>query len=210
MDASNGAPITALVFDFGKVITRDQDKEKAAQMAEILGTDPDSFSKAYYGERGQYDRGSFGSAEYWARIASRLGRSLSPSETELLVELDMSSWFVINAETTDFIASVRPKVARMVLLSNIPHDGSRKLRTGGYSWISHFDELVLSCEHGVIKPEPAIYDICIGAARRPAAECILIDDIEANVEGARAAGMRGHVFTDVPSLRKRLESEHGL
>lgn len=206
-NAPDRTPVTTLVFDFGRVITRDQDSGKAAEMAVILGADREQFTSAYYGERGHYDRGTFGSAEYWSMIASRLGKTLEVDDVARLVELDMSSWFIINAETTDFIASMRSKVARIVLLSNIPDDGSRKLRTGGYPWIAHFDELVLSCEHKVIKPEPAIYELCIRAAGRPAGECVLIDDIEANIEGARKAGMHGHVFTDITSLRQSIEEK---
>ncbi len=199
--------LTTLVFDFGRVITRDQDPVLAGEMAAILGAGKEEFSRAYYGERSHYDRDSLGSIEYWTAIASRFGRTIGASDIARLVDLDMSSWFVINAETTDFIAAMRPKVARMVLLSNIPEDGARKLRGTGYPWIAHFDELVLSYEHKVIKPEAAIYDICLRAAGRPAGECMLIDDVEANIEAARAAGMHGHVFRDVESLRRTLESE---
>jgi putative hydrolase of the HAD superfamily len=200
------AKLTTLVFDFGRVITRDQDPVLAAEIAAILGAGKDEFSRAYFGERNRYDRDSIGSLEYWTRIASKLGRALSASDIARLVDMDLTSWFVINAETTDLIAALRPKVARMVLLSNIPEDGSRKLRGGGYPWLAHFDELVLSCEHKVIKPEAAIYDICIRAAARPAGDCMLIDDIAANIEGARAAGMHGHLFRDAASLARALDS----
>ena len=52
------------------------------------------------------------------------------------------------------------------------------------------DALVYSHEVGCMKPDPAIYHIVcerLGVAPRDA---LLLDDVQANVDGARAAGMQ--------------------
>jgi hypothetical protein len=36
---------------------------------------------------------------------------------------------------------------------------------------------------------------------------LFVDDRKINVDGAEAAGMRGHLFTGAEDLRKRLEAE---
>jgi HAD superfamily hydrolase (TIGR01509 family) len=53
---------------------------------------------------------------------------------------------------------------------------------------------VLSHEVGVSKPDPAIYRHCEQRAGARAEECVFIDDIPANVEGARQCGWRGIVY----------------
>lgn len=62
--------------------------------------------------------------------------------------------------------------------------------------------LGLSCRIGHAKPEADAYRWCLermGAA----GEVLFVDDNRSNVEAARALGLRGHVFTSVPELRRR-------
>lgn len=62
----------------------------------------------------------------------------------------------------------------------------------------------VSCRTGVRKPEPAAY---LGAARalgRYPAQCLVVDDRPANVEGARRSGMPAILFEGAGSLREEL------
>ncbi len=63
---------------------------------------------------------------------------------------------------------------------------------------------VLSCSVGARKPEKAIYEAAVRAAGVPAERCLFIDDLEENVRGARAAGMRALRFKSAAQLRREL------
>ncbi len=70
-----------------------------------------------------------------------------------------------------------------------------------------FDAVVNSSVLGAAKPSPEFYAAACQAVRRPPASCLLVDDIERNVAGARAAGLYGHRWTgaaDIPYLRAAL------
>jgi putative hydrolase of the HAD superfamily len=54
-----------------------------------------------------------------------------------------------------------------------------------------FDAVVLSGREGVRKPEREIYRLAAGRVGEDPASCIFVDDIAANVEGARNVGMTG-------------------
>ena len=59
------------------------------------------------------------------------------------------------------------------------------------------DDLVLSAEVGVEKPDAAIYRLALARLGDPdPAECLFVDDRPENVEGARAVGIRAHLHTD--------------
>lgn len=73
--------------------------------------------------------------------------------------------------------------------------------------VAHMRDVVVSAEQGVMKPERAIYDILLSRIGRPAREVAFVDDVAANVEGARAAGMRGHRFTGAAGLEAFLLDE---
>jgi len=58
------------------------------------------------------------------------------------------------------------------------------------------DGQVISSEEKVIKPEPAIYQRLFDKFNLKPEECIFADDRAENIEGGRALGMEGIVFTD--------------
>ena len=60
--------------------------------------------------------------------------------------------------------------------------------------LDHFDHFVYSHEARFLKPDRGFFEACVQAAGVPAGSCLFIDDLEANVEGAREAGLRGIVY----------------
>jgi putative hydrolase of the HAD superfamily len=67
-----------------------------------------------------------------------------------------------------------------------------------------FGHLVLSYEAGHLKPSPEIYLAALERCGEPAQSCLFIDDLEVNVEGARAVGMQGIVFRSPEKLARDL------
>lgn len=60
---------------------------------------------------------------------------------------------------------------------------------------------------GVRKPAAAFYERLLGEIRHRPEHCLLVDDRGENCAGARAVGMRAHLFTGVSGLRARLRGE---
>ena len=89
------------------------------------------------------------------------------------------------------------------LLSNSPSGFLRGLlQTHGLE--SYFDEIVISSEVGLIKPDPAIFQHMLERLQVAPNEAVFIDDNPANVAGAEAVGITGITYTDVTSLREAL------
>ena len=67
------------------------------------------------------------------------------------------------------------------------------------------------CRRHCIKPEPAIYRRLFEKFGIRPEESFFIDDVQANIDGARACGMDGYCFADgdVGWLKKRLEEVTG-
>ena len=53
---------------------------------------------------------------------------------------------------------------------------------------------VVSCEEGVVKPEPEIYRRLLGRYGLDPAQTLFIDDRPANIAAAAALGIRGQLF----------------
>src|SRR5690349_10012295 len=72
--------------------------------------------------------------------------------------------------------------------------------------LERFDHLVLSCEVGLVKPEPAIYQEALRHAGCAPQEAAFFDDVPAYVEAASAVGLRGHVFTTAAAFDAQLRA----
>lgn len=69
---------------------------------------------------------------------------------------------------------------------------------------NRFRDAVVSGEERVIKPDPAIYRVCLDRNGLRADDCIFIDDVERNVAAAAAIGIDAIRFTGPEALRAAL------
>src|SRR5690606_10713487 len=69
-----------------------------------------------------------------------------------------------------------------------------------------FDTVVLSSSVGMIKPSVEIYHHTAQRLGVEPDECVMIDDIPKNVEGANNAGMQGVLFTSNHQLEMDIRS----
>ena len=70
-----------------------------------------------------------------------------------------------------------------------------------------FDEYVLSFEVGFLKPHPKIYEEALNKAKIPAGECVFIDDLEDNIDGARKVGLDTILYQPNTNLEAELKDK---
>lgn len=203
--------ITTVIFDCGSVITFDQNWEYVRRMAEFFNADPLAFRDVYVRERPEYDRGVLSAMEYWHRVGSHFGVGVSGTEVEKLAELDMKSWFTINPDTLAIIRGLKRQGLQLLVLSNMNEEGKQWMYgparyCEGIDWIALFDQIILSCDLKLLKPEPQIYEACLSRAGAPASHCIFIDDSEVNVRAAQALGIHAIRFESAEKLLWQLSS----
>lgn len=61
-------------------------------------------------------------------------------------------------------------------------------------FLPHTDGGVLSYQHKLVKPDPAIYHLILSRYALRAEECVFLDDVQENIDAAKAAGMEGIRF----------------
>lgn len=97
--------------------------------------------------------------------------------------------------TRDWITSLRAAGYRVYVLSNFgEYAQKRAVELGAINFMDLLDGYIYSYMIHEIKPDRAIYDALIDKYDLVADECVFIDDVDINVEGARAAGMQGLLF----------------
>ena len=101
----------------------------------------------------------------------------------------------------DFIRECRDRGCGVYLLSNA------SVRQREY-WDDipgreYFDGAVVSAYEHCVKPMPGIYVALLERYGLRAEDCLFVDDMQPNVDGAVAVGMRGFRFTgDIDALRR--------
>ena len=70
--------------------------------------------------------------------------------------------------------------------------------------LSQFKDIIVSGFEGVTKPGPEIFALALRRFGVAPADCLFIDDVAANVAGARAAGLAAVQFTSAAALRRLL------
>jgi putative hydrolase of the HAD superfamily len=81
------------------------------------------------------------------------------------------------------------------ILSNAG-DQSRQLMEGTFKLHHIVDEIIISAEEGVIKPDPRIFEIAMARMNAEPETSLLLDDFEENVLAAIEFGMKAVHFTD--------------
>jgi glucose-1-phosphatase len=72
--------------------------------------------------------------------------------------------------------------------------------------LERFNHVLMSCEVGRVKPEPAFFQLALQRAGCAPHEAAFFDDLPEFVEAASALGLRGHLFTDAPTFDAQLKA----
>ncbi len=75
-----------------------------------------------------------------------------------------------------------------------------------YDFFKLFDDIILSGAVKLVKPDPAIFELTLRRIRRPASECLLIDDSAANIDTARRLGFKAIRFQSSGQLETELSN----
>jgi putative hydrolase of the HAD superfamily len=117
---------------------------------------------------------------------------------------DFRSWLSINPGTIEVLADLKAGGTRLALLSNAGPDFGSYFRHGPLG--DFFAACYVSGELGLLKPDPGIYQHVLDDLGIGAASAVFIDNRQANIRGAQALGITGHLFTDAAALRAFLVS----
>jgi putative hydrolase of the HAD superfamily len=120
-----------------------------------------------------------------------------------VLEAAIADIFEPNPEVCELIPRLKERY-RLMLGSNTNPIHSRQFLKQFADTLEHFDHVVLSHAIGARKPRTAFFEHCLQLAGCGPEECLFVDDLPANIEGARAAGMRGLVYVRGQGLLESL------
>lgn len=195
--------IRAVIFDLGKVLVHFDWKRSATAMARR--------SAKSYNEILQlvtqsplaldFERGKISTEDFFVQLSQSMDYGGTIDELRHL----WNDIFEPIQKHIDLISLLKSQYSvGLISNTNASHVAWIEER---YGFLHQFDVRVYSHETGLIKPDRAIYEIACSRLDVAMPEALFIDDLPANVEGAKAAGMRAIHLTPEILLIDELRRE---
>ena len=180
--------IKAVVFDYGGVLSTEQDRREVEIMLELLKVDADRFHHWYYHYRPSYDLGSTGE-EYWRKVLAACEIQYDPEVVAKVINHDCRSWTKANPAMLNWAAELKQTGYKLGIISNMVREVLVCMQEE-FNWLKAdiFTSQIFSCDWQVCKPDPRIYRLSLEELRLEPEECLFIDDLEANIKAAQDLG----------------------
>lgn len=135
----------------------------------------------------QSDYGYISHDDYVAQVSCLTGKS--PDEIESIMHAD----HIRNNELITYVRTLRSQY-KLAMLSNVGRGVMDRLFSRE-ELAELFDVVVLSSEVGMVKPNADIFQMTSDKLGILPENCLMVDDLHVNIDGAIQAGMHGVVFT---------------
>jgi epoxide hydrolase-like predicted phosphatase len=189
--------IKAFIFDFAGVITttdpywqwiREKNLEEKRAVFQRLSEDVD---RAYITHE-----------QFLTAFAKEMG---TPKET---VWPEIKARNILNQELIALIIELKKKY-KIGLLSNFTYPWISELLEE-YDLRQYFDELLISSQEKMIKPDPQFFYKMLERLDVEPQEAVFADDKQSNVDGAKKLGIHAFLFTTTEQFKKDLDILKGV
>lgn len=195
-----------VIFDLDGVI-RDWNDEELAVLETSFGLEPGEIVTVAF-EGGLGRAATTGELTYRAWMDEIRRRIMARHGAGVTAALDEWERNVgrVDTEMLALLRAVRTQVPAVVL-----SNGTTRLRRDLYALdlTDEFDRIFNTAEIGVAKPEPGAFLHVLDELGRRPDEVVFIDDLAANVDGARSVGIRSHRHLEREGTAAFLEG-HGI
>ena len=196
--------IKNIIFDIGNVLASFRPKE----VLEEMGLDEKKVNAILAATvRGPYwvelDRGVMGEAEVIEAMRSRVPqRYLADFERFFAEETGKLVQSLPYAE--DWLKGLKERGYHVYLLSNYPV-GLFEIHSPHFTFLPYTDGRVVSGYVKCVKPDERIYRCLLEKYSLSPQECVFLDDLAENVEGAKKLGIHGICFLGYEDASAKLE-----
>nr|WP_244611909.1 HAD family phosphatase [Bradyrhizobium amphicarpaeae] len=199
--------VKLVLFDMDNVLCAYDRATRVACLAGLAGTSSEAVHEAIWDSGFELlgDCGALEAADYLRGFGERIGYPLSLEE-----------WVEARRR------SMQPDRAMLDIASRLRNTVDIAVLTNNTTLVAdHIDTLLpelrplfgsriyTSAQFKTAKPDPQCYRRCLSDLDMRPQTALFVDDLAANVAGAREAGLFAHHHTSVESFRQAL-SEHGL
>ena len=170
-----------IVFDLGRVVFAHRPEYRSEERKRFFSYVSESPMPQFWVD---YDKG----VSSLQKVAEDLAayRNVEVKYAREMIEQSIE-WQSTIEPTAELIRDLKAAGYKLYVLSNMSHEFIAYLRKKEV--YAYFDGEVVSCEEGVVKPDPAIYRTLIDRYSLDVEQTMFIDDRRENVEVAASFGI---------------------
>jgi len=195
--------IRAVFWDLGGVLVRTEDHTTRENLAIRLGMSREELENLVFagdsGNRAQL--GETNAEQHWQSLGSNLGLSI---EEMIVFQRDFWGGDRLDTALIEYIRALHTR-HKIGLISNAFSD-LRHIITNVWNIEDTFDDMTISSEVGIMKPDPRIFQMALERLDVQPQESIFIDDFPHNVDGARNINMQAIHFQTRDQTLSELEN----
>jgi putative hydrolase of the HAD superfamily len=192
--------VDAIIFDLGNVLLHLDWDRPARALSAKTGRSRDQLELFMQSSPlvVQLSTGEVSMLEFYELVREELEYRGTAAE----FHRDFADMFDPNEAMLGLAHGLKGQLPRLIL-SNTNAIHTRHIFTT-YPQVSGFDGYILSHEVGIEKPDPRIYQFAVKRHRLDPRRTVFIDDLAANVAGARAVGLQGIHYQDFDQTKREL------
>ncbi len=179
--------IENIIFDLGGVLITDVPLwEIAGELSERFSIPADELHSYLYPTPHwtRLTSGQISEDEYWDSFLKLAKIDVDKTELKKRVRLELRPL----EENATVLPLLKPRY-RLAALSNHAKEWAEFMQSE-FDFFGNFDQIIFSCDVGLRKPDPEIYQMTMTRLDSPPDKCLFVDDKKRNTVAAEALGMR--------------------
>jgi putative hydrolase of the HAD superfamily len=193
--------ITAIIFDFGRVISVQKPLSLFRNYEDELGLEPGTINFIMFDSEA-WQKALVGRKtveEFWYEIGPELGLN-SVDEVDVFRHRYRADE-AINEGILELIHRLHANY-KLAVLSNSPPGLAQWLVD--WNVLNFFDVVFCSGDEGIAKPDPTAFELTLERLGVKPDEAVFVDDTREHVEAAQELGLQGILFKTAEALDKEL------
>ena len=197
-----------VIFDIGGVLIDFDFPRLARALSERTGADPSGLLPLFEKDAVEgVETGRTGPEAFFRE-------TMSPRLPGLTYDEWVDAWgdnYSVNEPGWALLEAARDDGRTVSVLSNLSPYNQRAIDRKWPHFFRATHHNFYSYDLGFHKPDPEIYRAACRELGAEPGECVFLDDLESNVEGARAAGLQAFQFANdrIPEIRRALGLDNG-
>jgi epoxide hydrolase-like predicted phosphatase len=183
--------IQTIIWDLGGVLLRTEDRQPRAQLAREFKLTYADIDRLVFNSPSarQASRGEITASQHWQNLCE-----ICSWPEDRLPELQARFWGGdrLDPELIEFIRSLKPTYTTALLSNN--WSDLRQALTTQWQIADAFDEIIISAEVGLVKPDPRIFRLTAAKLGVTPEQALFVDDFIENVQAAQAEGWQAVHF----------------
>ena len=195
--------IKAIIWDLGGVLIRTEDFSSRLDLAKDCGLSLNELEHLVFNSESgvKAQLGLITAEQHWKNVANAL------QKTEISIpDIQQRFWGGDRLDRA-LIGKIRQqrKEYMTALLSNA-FDDLQNMIANVWNIQDAFDEIVISAEAGLMKPDRRIYSLVLDRLAVRPKEALFIDDFQTNIDGARRANIKAVQFFSTAQISTEVDN----